>query len=199
MRLTLRAASLVVAIAAAPATAFAHIGVGDAHGLTHGFIHPISGIDHILAMLAVGMFAAYRGGRALWLVPATFVLMMAAGGALGASGLSLPFVEIGIAASVIVLGLAVALQWSAPTAAAMGLVGFFAVFHGHAHGAEMPADMSGIQYALGFMLATALLHMIGIGVGFGVGRIGSRGAQLAFRAGGAVMALAGIGLLAGNI
>src|SRR6185369_92072 len=127
MRLTLRSALLVLAIAAAPATAFAHVGVGDAHGFTHGFIHPISGIDHILAMVAVGMFAARLGGRALWLVPATFVLMMAAGGALGAAGLPVPFVEIGIAASIIVLGLAVAFQWSAPIAAAMGLVGFFAV------------------------------------------------------------------------
>lgn len=199
MRLTLKSALLAVAMTAAPATAFAHIGIGDTHGIMHGFSHPISGIDHILAMVAVGMFAAYRGGRALWLVPATFVLMMAAGGALGVAGVPVPFVETGIAASVIVLGLAVAFQWSAPIAAAMGLVGFFAIFHGHAHGAEMPADASGVQYALGFMIATALLHIVGIAVGFGIGRVGSRGSQLALRTSGTIMALAGVGMLAGYL
>lgn len=199
MRWTLRSALLALAIAAAPATAFAHVGAGDTHGLIHGFSHPVGGVDHILAMVAVGMFAAYLGGRALWLVPATFVLMMAFGGALGVAGISVPFVEIGIAASVVVLGLAVALQRSTPIAVAMGLVGFFAVFHGHAHGAEMPADASGLQYALGFMIATALLHAAGIGAGLGVRGIGAAGSQFALRAGGAVMALAGVGMLVGYI
>lgn len=199
MRSTLRLLLLTLAIATAPATAFAHVGVGDTHGFTHGFSHPVGGIDHILAMVAVGMFAAYLGRRALWLVPATFVLMMAVGGALGVAGVPVPFVEIGIAASVVVLGLAVALQWSVPTVAAMGLAGFFAIFHGHAHGAEMPADASSIQYALGFMMATALLHIAGIGVGFGSQRIGARGAQLALRTSGTFMTLAGLGILAGYL
>jgi len=199
MKWIFKSALLALAITAAPAVALAHVGAGDTHGLTHGFSHPVSGIDHILAMVAVGMFAAYLGGRALWLVPATFVLMMAMGGVLGIAGVPVPFVEIGIAASVVVLGLAVALQWSLPTAAAMGLVGFFAIFHGHAHGAEMPADASGIYYALGFMIATALLHVAGIGLGFGIGKIGSRGSQLALRTSGTIMALAGVGILAGYL
>jgi urease accessory protein len=199
MKAILRAVSLAIALAGFPAAALAHVGVGDAQGLMHGFAHPITGIDHILAMVAVGMFAAYLGGKALWLVPASFVLMMAAGGTLGVAGVPVPFVEIGIAASVIVLGLAIAVKWSLPTIAAMGLVGFFAIFHGHAHGAEMPASVSGIEYALGFMLATALLHMAGMGIGLGIGRIGLRTSELALRASGSVIALAGMGILTGYL
>ncbi|PNG27779.1 HupE/UreJ family protein [Methylocella silvestris] len=199
MKSTLRLTLLALAVAGLPISADAHVGIGDTHGFMHGFAHPIGGLDHVLAMVAVGMFAAYLGGRALWLTPAAFVLMMGVGGALGLAGVALPFVEIGIAASVIVLGLAVALQWSLPTVAAMALVGFFAIFHGHAHGAEMPADASGLDYALGFMLATALLHVAGIGIGLGVGRIGAQTSRLAFRASGGLMALAGVGLLTGYL
>jgi urease accessory protein len=196
MRTALRAVSALLATALLPASAFAHTGVGAAGGFGHGFMHPIGGLDHILAMVAVGMFAARLGGRALWLVPAAFVGMMAMGGLAGVSGVSLAFVEIGIAASVLVLGLAVAFRWSLPVAAAMALVGFFAVFHGHAHGSEMPASASGLAYGLGFMLATALLHAAGIALGLGFGRMGER-SRLAFQAGGGAMALAGLGLLAG--
>ncbi|ACK52629.1 HupE/UreJ protein [Methylocella silvestris BL2] len=199
MKPTLKLALLALALAGLPISADAHVGLGDAHGFMHGFSHPLGGLDHVLAMVAVGMFAAYLGGRALWLTPAAFFLMMGVGGALGLAGVALPFVEIGIAASVIVLGLAVALQWSLPTVAAMALVGFFAIFHGHAHGAEMPADVSGLDYALGFMLATALLHVAGIGIGLGVGRIGAQTSRLAFRASGGLMALAGVGLLTGYL
>jgi urease accessory protein len=127
-----------VTVAMAPLSASAHIGVGDTHGFLHGFSHPLGGIDHVLAMIAVGIFAAHLGGRALWLVPLSFISTMAIAGLLGMAGVWLPFVEIGIGMSVVVLGFAVALQLNLPTLAAMGLVGFFAIFHGHAHGAEMP-------------------------------------------------------------
>ena len=114
-------------------------------------MHPLGGLDHVLAMVAVGLYAALLGGRALWLVPGTFVAVMALGGALGMAGYALPYTEIGIALSVIVLGLAVALRISLPTLAAMALAGLFAIFHGHAHGAEMPQDLSGYEYAAGFL------------------------------------------------
>ncbi len=179
-----------------PAVAYAHTGVGATSGFMHGFAHPIGGLDHVLAMVAVGVFAAFLGGRALWLVPATFVAMMAAGGVLGIEGVEVPLVETGIAASVIVLGLAVAFRWNPPTVAAMALVGLFAVFHGHAHGAEMPPDASGLSYALGFMLATALLHIGGIALGFGGARIG-RNSPIAVQAGGGAMTLAGVAMLGG--
>ncbi|MCK0196073.1 HupE/UreJ family protein [Ancylobacter sp. 6x-1] len=184
--------------ALSPSLAFAHTGVGDTHGFVHGFLHPIGGIDHILAMVAVGIFAANLGGRALWAVPAAFVTLMAVGGALGMSGIEVPFVEIGIAASVIALGAAVALDWKEwPLGLAMAMVGFFAIFHGHAHGAEMPPDASGAGYAAGFMLATALLHLAGIGIGIAIGRIGENRAPHLTRIVGAFVAVAGVGLLTG--
>lgn len=180
-----------------PTAAWAHVGAGSTSGFAHGFVHPMTGIDHVLAMVAVGMFAANLGGRALWAVPLSFVSVMAVGGALGIAGVELPFVEAGIAASVIVLGLAVALQWKWPVAAAMALVGIFAVFHGHAHGAEMPVDASGLEYGLGFMLATALLHGVGFGLGIAVARFGRAYAPRVVQFGGGAMALAGVGILAG--
>ncbi|MCA1407604.1 HupE/UreJ family protein [Ensifer sp. IC3342] len=196
MKAAIKSGLLALAAAALPAVAQAHTGAGAAGGLAHGFMHPVGGLDHILAMVAVGTFASIIGGRALWLVPASFVLMMAAGGALGIEGIAVPFVEIGIAASVIVLGLAVALRWNPPTAVAMGVVSLFAIFHGHAHGAEMPMDASGLQYALGFMAATALLHVAGIGLGFALGRVGAK-SHVATRLGGSAMALAGLGIMTG--
>lgn len=180
-------------------SAEAHTGVGITHGFSHGFSHPLSGVDHILAMVAVGMFAARLGGRALWLVPSCFVAMMAVGGVLGVAGVNLPLVEIGIAVSVIVLGALVALQTSMPTSIAMGLVGFFALFHGHAHGAEMPTDAGGLNYALGFMLATALLHVVGIALGLGTARLATGYSRRIIQIGGAAMAAAGFGILAGYI
>ncbi|ODT23231.1 MAG: urease accessory protein [Kaistia sp. SCN 65-12] len=198
MKAAIRSGLLALAAVCLPAVAHAHTGVGHAAGLVHGFMHPIGGLDHVLAMVAVGMVASILGGRALWLVPTSFVVMMAVGGILGMQGVSVPFVEIGIAASVVVLGLAVALRWNPPTAAAMGVVSLFAIFHGHAHGAEMPLDASGLQYAAGFMTATALLHIVGIGLGIAVGRVGANSAN-AMRFGGGAMALAGVGLLTGYI
>ena len=194
-RLALAALTFFITAVAAEA----HTGVGSTMGFTHGFGHPFSGLDHILAMVAVGLFAANLGGRALWLVPLSFVAMMAAGSALGVAGVAMPFVEIGIAASVIVLGLAVAMQWKLPVAGAMSLVGFFALFHGHAHGGEMPADASGLAYGVGFVIATAMLHAAGIGLGLGIGSVARTVSRRVLQTGGAVMSLAGAAMLTGVI
>ncbi len=194
----LRLLGTALTVAAASATpAAAHVGVGEASGFMHGFWHPIGGLDHVLAMVAVGLFAANLGGRAMWLVPLSFVTMMAFGGWLGMAQINVPFVELGIAASVVVIGLAVALNLSMPTLAAMTLVGLFAIFHGHAHGAEMPVDASGASYAAGFMLATALLHAVGIGIGLTVGRLGRTAGASFNQIGGAAVSLAGIALIGG--
>ncbi|MBV9066587.1 MAG: HupE/UreJ family protein, partial [Methylobacteriaceae bacterium] len=153
---------LAFLFALVPSAAFAHVGLGDTSGIAHGFMHPLSGADHVLAMVAVGLFAARLGGRALWLVPLSFVAMMVFGGVLGIAGVDLPYVEIAIGLSVVVLGLVVAAQVNPPLAIAMAVVGSFAIFHGHAHGAEMPETASGLAYGAGFVIATALLHAIGI-------------------------------------
>jgi urease accessory protein len=126
-------------------------------------------------------------------VPATFILAMAAGGALGMAGVPVPFVELGVAASVIVLGAVVAFARKAPVAIAVGLVGVFAIFHGHVHGTEMPLDASGGAYAAGFLLATALLHAAGIALGFAIGRIAH--GRAAYQLGGSLVALAGVAIL----
>ena len=153
---------ITAALTLIPTAAFAHTGVGDAHGFVTGFAHPVGGLDHILAMVTVGIFAWQLGGRALWLVPATFVLAMAAGAVLGMAQLPLPFVEIGIAISVIVLGAVVAFARGTPIALAVALVGMFAIFHGPSHGTEVALDAGASGYVAGFMLATALLHVVGI-------------------------------------
>ncbi len=188
--------SVAALLAFTPGVAFAHTGVGDASGAVHGFFHPVSGIDHILAMVAVGVFAYQLGGRALWLVPATFVSVMALGGALGMAGVEIPYIETGIAVSVVVLGAIIALGIKAPVAIAMAIVGVFAVFHGHAHGAEMPTDAPGLSYGLGFMTGTALLHGAGLALGFFIGRIGEARGALLVRAAGALTCIAGLVLVA---
>jgi len=188
---------LGLALIALPGAAFAHTGAGDTAGFLHGFAHPVGGIDHILAMVAVGVFAFVLGGRALWLVPLSFVGMMAVGFLLGAGQIEMPFVELGIALSAVAIGGAAALGRPMPVAAAMGLVGVFALFHGHAHGAEMPADASGLIYALGFLSATALLHGAGILAAMGVAKIVGRYGRLAAQIAGGAFALGGIGILAG--
>lgn len=187
------------AIALMPGIALAHTGVGDTSGFSHGFVHPLTGIDHLLAMMMVGVFAWQLGGRALWLVPLTFVLVMAIGDAFGVAGVSIPFVETGIALSVIVLGAAVAFRLSMPVAIAVALVGLFAVFHGHAHGEEMPENAAGLAYGLGFMLATAALHLAGIGLGFLIGQIADERGPAVVRIMGGVVAVAGLALLGGLI
>ena len=187
------------AFASLPMAAMAHTGNGNPSGIAHGFLHPLLGLDHILAMVAVGMLAASLGGRALWLVPSAFVAMMVAGGLLGMSGFALPYAETGIAVSVVVLGLAVAAQARLVPVAAMAMVGTFAVFHGFAHGAEMPGNVAGLDYALGFVLATSLLHLAGVAAGLATGLLGTRTARLSRRLGGGLIAVAGAGLMAGYL
>jgi urease accessory protein len=176
---------------------FARPGHEGAPGFVHGFLHPLGGLDHILAMVAVGLFAARLGGRALWLVPASFVVTMAVAGVAGMTGFALPYVEAGIALSILVLGAAIALEMTMPVAAAMGLVAFFAVFHGHAHGAEMPETMSGLAYGGGFVVATAALHALGIGLGLFIGHSGETVSRRILQVAGSAAALAGAALLAG--
>jgi urease accessory protein len=182
-------AALSVALTSGQASA--HVGHGEVDGLMHGFMHPIGGLDHLLAMVAVGMLGALLGGRALWMVPTAFMAMMAAGAGLAMAGVEVPFVELGISASVIALGAAVAFQIPMPVIAAMSVAGFFAVFHGAAHGAEMPVDASGVTYATGFLAATALLHLAGVALGGGVGRLVSSREAISRVAGGAI-AVAGL-------
>lgn len=194
MRLLL---ALALALVLIPSAAFAHTGVGDAHGFLHGFMHPVGGIDHILAMVAVGVFAYVLGGKALYLVPLSFVGMMAVGFLLGLGGVDVPFVELGIALSSVVIGGVAASGKSVPVAAAAALVGGFAVFHGVAHGAEMPVNASGFEYAAGFIAATALLHAAGIAVAMAVAAIVGRYGKPVAQVAGGVFALGGIGVLAG--
>lgn len=189
--LKLGAATLVLL----PVTASAHVGVGDAHGFVHGFSHPLSGIDHILAMLAVGLLAVQLGGRTLWLVPLTFVSAMALAGIVGTAGIKVPFVEIGIGMSVVVMGLAIASRLSLPTLVAMSLVGFFAIFHGHAHGTEMTESVSGLAYGVGFVCATALLHAIGVGTGLVIGKASHLYSRPIVQIAGGAMTISGIAIL----
>lgn len=186
----------LAALTLMPGLALAHTGAeGHSHGFVSGFLHPVGGLDHILAMVLVGVLAWQLGQRALWLVPAAFVAVMAAGGALGMAGIELPALEAGIALSVVVLGAMVAFGVRAPVAVAMGLVGLFALFHGQAHGAEMPAAASALGYAAGFMLSTALLHAVGVAAGFGMGRISAPAVRMA----GAAASVAGVVLLVGAV
>lgn len=193
LKLTLLAVCLV------PTTALAHTGVGAASGFTHGFMHPLGGLDHLLAMVMVGIFAYQLGGRALWLVPLTFIAVMALGGFLGVAAIPVPFVEIGIALSVIVLGAVVAFGLKTPVAVAIGVAGLFALFHGHAHGTEMPMDASGAVYGAGFMLATALLHAVGIGIGMLIGALSQTFGKTIYRVAGGIASVAGVALLVGYL
>jgi urease accessory protein len=189
-------ASMGLLLAAAPASA--HVGVGPVDTFAHGFLHPVFGIDHVLAMVAVGLFAVNLGGAALWLVPSAFIGTMIFGGVLGYYGWPLPLVEEGIGASVIVMSLAVALGIRLPTIGAMALVGLFAVFHGHAHGSEGAGlGISFIPYAAGFVAATGLLHVAGIGLGLGLDRLGSPSSTALKRIAGTLGALAGASLFLG--
>jgi urease accessory protein len=170
-----------------PSLAQAHPGApGHTHGFSNGLLHPLTGLDHICAMVAVGLWAAQRGGRALWLVPLTFVSIMVVGGILGMGGVGIPYVEQGIAASVLVLGIFIAAAVRLPLAASMAIVGLFALFHGYAHGAEMPDSSSGFAYGIGFVVATASLHLSGIALGIAAQRFAS--AQLVRYLGGGIAA-----------
>jgi urease accessory protein len=146
--------------------ATAHTGEGINNGFQSGFWHPIMGWDHVVAMVAVGLWGAFLGAPAIWLLPVVFPLVMAFGGAIGMMGIPLPAVEVGIALSGIVLGLLVLFAVKAPLWIASVIVGVFAIFHGHAHGTELPNAFSPYGYAAGFVIATGLMHIIGIGIGF---------------------------------
>ncbi len=192
---TPRLASLASLGLLAATPALAHTGVGATNGLAAGFGHPLGGLDHALAMLAVGWLAARIGGRALALVPAAFLGAMALGGGLAMAGLAMPAVELGIGLSVVAFGILLAWPRDLPAAALALLVGAFALFHGHAHGTEMPADASGLAYGAGFLLATAALHLAGIATGMAAERIIQ--GRTATRLAGAATAVAGLALLAG--
>lgn len=157
--------AVVVGACAASGAALAHEASGVAGGFASGLLHPLAGPDHLVAMVAVGLWGAFLGRPALWLLPVVFPLVMAAGGAAGVLGLPLPGVEVGIALSAIALGAAVAWGWRAPLALAAVIVAAFAVFHGHAHGTELPQAADPIAYSLGFVVSTGLLHLCGIAFG----------------------------------
>jgi urease accessory protein len=184
-------------LAFSPTLAMAHTGAGDTMGFLHGFAHPLGGLDHVLAMLAVGILAAVLGGRALWLIPLSFLSVMLLGFALGLLQVELPLVELGIALSSVAIGLAAMTRHPLPLSAAMTLVAVFAVFHGHAHGAEMPATTEGLGYAAGFLSATALLHLAGLAGIIGMVRLTGRHARLVSRIAGGAIALGGVGVLSG--
>ena len=184
-----RGALLLAAATLLPTLAHAHVGTGDTHGFSHGFTHPLGGLDHLLAMIAVGLWAAQMGGRALWAVPLSFVSVMVLGGALGMAHIEIPFVEQGILISVLVLGVLIAASVRLPVVASSVIVGLFAIFHGFAHGAEMPASTSGVEYALGFVIATALLHSVGIGLGIASQKLSQ---PLVVRLAGAAIVVCGV-------
>jgi urease accessory protein len=194
-RLLAIGAALVVTSLGAPA--FAHTGVSPTHDLTHGFLHPFGGLDHVLAMVAVGLYAAQIGGRGLWMLPAAFVGAMLAGGLLGYAGTPVPMVEQGIAVSVIAMGALIALGVRLPAVVAVTLVAAFALAHGHAHGSEGATLASFLPYAAGFAAATVILHGVGIGAGLALDRLGALPATVLRRAAGVAGVLAGTVILVG--
>ncbi len=187
--------AVLLSLMASPA--FAHLNPAEHGSFAAGFSHPLSGADHILAMIAVGLWASMLGGRALVIVPLSFVGVMLLGFVAALSGVSLPYVEPVILASVIVLGLFVATAFHASTLTAALIVGFFAFFHGYAHGGEI-GSAAFLSYGAGFALATALLHVAGIGVGLAAGRmLQGRTGQIVMRIAGGFAALSGLYLMAG--
>jgi urease accessory protein len=178
-----------------PRVANAHTGVGDPTGFLHGFAHPIGGLDHILAMVAVGLWATQMGGTALWMVPGAFVLTMAGSSVLGHFGLPLPGVEQGILASDFILGLLLLFATRLPLAVSIGIVSILAIFHGYAHGAEMPETASGLTYGIGFIISTAGLHLAGIGMGSGIDRFQPKLQELFFRLCGGVTVIGAVYVL----
>jgi urease accessory protein len=190
---TCLAALSVIALATLTGVAQAHVGLGSTTGFWDGVIHPFGGLDHICAMLGVGLWASQRGGRSIWILPVAFLGVMIVGGLLGKAHVFIPFVEPAIIASVLVIGLVVATAMQLPLAASASLVALFALFHGHAHGAEMPDTAAGIAYGVGFLCSSVALLTGGIGLGRA-----ARKMQLAwaFRYAGAAILTCGIGLCA---
>lgn len=189
--------AIVAAATLLAGTAHAHT---DAAGLTGGFIsgfaHPILGWDHVVAMVAVGLWGAFMGEKAVWTLPVVFPVVMALGGVLGLLAVPIPLVEAGIAASAIVIGLMVAFAVRPPLWVAAAVVGAFAVFHGYAHGAELPDAANPVLYTVGFMVATGLLHLAGIAIGLAVRW--PQGVQVVRLCGG-LIALVGVGFLTGTL
>jgi urease accessory protein len=175
-----------------PVTASAHSATGSIGGFSSGFTHPLSGLDHIVAMVAVGLWGAFLGGRAMWTLPVVFPVVMALGGALGVLGIPLPGVETGIAGSGIILGLMVAAAAKPPLWVAAIIVGFFAIFHGHAHGTELPDSANAMTFSIGFVISTGLLHLAGIAFGL---LVKWQWGKWLIRAGGAVIAAVGFAFL----
>ena len=184
--------AVILLVGFLPTTASAHGETGTVGGFLSGFGHPLGGLDHIVAMVAVGLWGAFLGGRAMWTLPVVFPVVMALGGALGVVGVALPGVETGIALSGIVLGILVSLAARPPLWVAAVIVGIFAIFHGHAHGAELPEAANALTFAMGFVISTGLLHLSGIAFGLLVrwpwGRV-------AVRVGGMAIAAVGFGFL----
>lgn len=185
---------LALALTALATPALAHSGEGIQGGFISGLTHPIFGWDHVVAMVGVGLWGAVLGGSAIWLLPIVFPLVMAIGAALGIAGVTVPFIEPGIALSGVVLGLLVVFFVRAPLAVAAVIVGFFAIFHGYAHGTELPGAANPIAYGVGFVISTGILHAIGIAFG---SLTKSDIGKWAVRAGGGVIALVGAAFLAG--
>lgn len=182
----------LAAFGASPA--FAHGSHGTAEGFLAGLLHPVTGLDHLLAMMAVGIWSVFLGRALAWQLPVAFPLVMVVGGALGIAGVMLPYVELGIALSVVVLGVAIAARWAAPTAAALAIIVVFAIFHGHAHGTELPSAAEPQGYAAGFVLSTGLLHLAGVGIAQLALR---RAVPALLRACGGAIALAGVWFVSG--
>ena len=189
-----RAGVLAAALILWPALALAHGETVLGGGFLSGFAHPIAGMDHILAMVAVGLWGAFLGPPAIWILPVVFPLVMAFGAVLGVIGVPLPGVEIGIAISAVVLGAMILTAARPPLWVAAVLVGAFAIFHGYAHGAELPAAVNPFAYGIGFVLATGVLHLCGIGFGLLVRWPAGR---VAVRAAGGAISLIGLSFLAG--
>ena len=182
-------ASAALGLCLFPDMAAAHIIPGAQGGFDSGFAHPLTGPDHFLAMFAVGLWGAQMGGRRVWTLPVAFPLIMVVGGVIGMAGLTLPGIEVGIALSILALGGAVAVSWRPAEWVALVLIAFFAICHGYAHGAELPLAADPADYAIGFVLATGMIHLFGIGVGLALIKpLGGRLARLL----GALIAIGGL-------
>ena len=183
-----------LALVALVGPALAHEGEGIAGGFASGFLHPVVGWDHVVAMIAVGLWGAFLGAPAIWILPVVFPMVMAFGAALGVLGVPVPAVETGIAVSAVVLGLLIALAARPPLWVAAVVVGLFAIFHGHAHGTELPGAANAFAYAVGFVIATGLLHLAGIAFGL---LVRWPAGSYAIRAGGGIISLVGLAFLFG--
>jgi urease accessory protein len=191
-----RSAFLTLALSLVADSAYAHTGGHPVLSFQSGFLHPLGGLDHLLAMFAVGLLAVQVGGRALGMVPGAFVAMMIVGALIGLTGTEFPGVELGILLSVVAIALPVAFAFGMPSAAAVAYVGFFALFHGFAHGAELPLEGVAAPYIVGFSLASALIHAAGVLVGVGCGAVARGRHAHALRIAGGFVVLAGLGIAA---